>query len=896
MSWGRRWASAVRRLFRFRQAEQELDEEVRSCLEILEERYKRQGLAREEAARAARLEFEGPEQVKEKVREARTGAGVENAVRDLRYGARSLLHARGYAATVLLTVALCIAANTAIFAIVSSVLLRPLPFPGAERIVLMSNEYPKAGVDDLNASSVGDYYDRLEAVKALEDQALFRPVDLTVDMNGTAARMHGLAVTPSFFRLVQVQPARGRAFTAEEGEVGAHEKVILSDALWREMYAGDAGAAGGTLRVGGRPYTVVGVMPADFVFLRPDVRFWVPLAFSAEEKATHHSNNWHNAGRLKAGATRAQAQAQVDALNAANLERFPEMRETLINAGFRTVVTPLEEMLTRKVRGALYLLWGGAMVVLLMGALNLASISLARLTARRKEIATRLALGAGRARVLRQLIFETTMLTGGGGVCGVALGAGLLRILPAAGLAGFPRAGEVRVDGLAVAVALSLALAVGLSIGLMPLGGVLRMSVNGMLHESSRTGTSGRSSRRGQRALVGAEIGFAFVLLVGAGLLVGTVRSLMAADPGFATEGVLTVSMSAPQVKYPGGREMDDLMTRVLAASRRAPGVVAAGATTSIPFGGDYSDSVVLAEGVVMKPGDSVISPRHMAVTPGYFEAMNIAVVRGRAFDERDVETSQAVVVVDERVARHFWGDSDPVGRRMYQPTGPDDMGGSDAKRRWLTVVGVVRAVRMEDLTGAGNQMGAYYFPYRQRWSRSFTLAIRTAGSTGALERAVRAEMAGIEPQMPLFDMKTMAERAALSIAPRRTSMMLAVGFGVVALFLAAIGIYGVLAYLVAQRRREIGIRVALGSSGSGVVKLVLREGFTLLAGGVAAGLAGAGALRSVMASEIYGVGALEPLVLGGVVLLLGSIGMMACVLPARRALRVDPVTVLSEE
>jgi predicted permease len=399
-----------------------------------------------------------------------------------------------------------------------------------------------------------------------------------------------------------------------------------------------------------------------------------------------------------------------------------------------------------------------------------------------------------------------------------------------------------------------------------------------------------------RQGLVGAEIGLAFVLLSGAGLLLASFRHLLAVDPGFTTKGVVTASTNAPQSRYRGDGELRILMNRALDSIRRLPGVAAAGATTAIPFGDDHSNSVILAEGHVMRPGESVISSRRLAVTPGYFETMNIALVRGRYFEDRDNESAAPVVIIDEQLARHFWPDRDPVGQRMYRPQNAKELTKTDANTRWYQVVGVVSSVRLEDLAGTASGLGAYYFPYAQDPSRGFTLAVRTAGGAGATARAVRTAVARIDPELALFDVKTMGERTALSLSSRRTALILALAFGGLALFLSAIGIYGVLAYLVTQRRREIAIRVALGSTGVGVVRLVLREGLVLVGIGLAAGFAGAAALQKAIASQIYAVRPLDPLVIGCVTVLLGTIALAACAAPARRATRVDPIEELRYE
>ncbi len=817
-------------------------------------------------------------------------------LRDLRFGIRSLMKDKGFSMTVILTLALCIGANTAIFAIVHSVLLQPLPVPRAEEILVMGNQYPQAGAPRSTNSGAADYYDRLKEVTVFQQQAMFGVGDQTIDLNGTPEKIHGMVATPSLFRLLEVAPAIGRAFNDSEGEVGADQKVILSDGLWRQMFAGSPDAIGKDLRLNGRPYTIVGVMPHDFKFVDSEVRLWTPLAFTPEQKVARHSNNWYNVGRLKSGATVQQAQAQVNALNRANDERFPQWKEILKNAGFHTSVEPLREILIRDVRSSLYLLWGGAVFVLLIGAVNIANLALARFTLRRKEFATRLALGAGRGQITRQVVLENILVCGVGGLAGVGLGAGLLQSMMAMGLKQLPRVDEVRIDGPVVLVALAMAIGAGILVGLFPLVNVFQAKLNDALREDSRTGTTGSGSRRIRQGLVVAQIGFAFVLLVGAGLLLVSFRQLLRVDPGYNTGGVMTVSIGVPQSRYAGEPELRELANRSLEAIRRIPGVTAAGATSNIPFGGNHSDSVIFAEGYVMKPGESLISPRAITISTGYFEAMGITMARGRAFDDRDTEKAPGAVIVDETLARHFWPNRDPIGQRMFTPQDINNIMKTDEHTKWLNVVGVVHDIRLDDLNGSGTPVGVYYFPFAQNPERVYTFAIKGATDLGSVGRAVRAGIAGIDPHLAIFDMKTMAERTELSMSTRKTPMTLALGFGGLALFLSAIGIYGVLTYLVTQRRREIGIRSALGCSTSGIVKLVLAEGLALVGIGLIVGIAGAAALRKALESELYGVQPLDPMVMVSVTFVLALVALTACLLPARRATQVDPVIVLNEQ
>lgn len=821
------------------------------------------------------------------------GDRMEKLIREVKFAIRSLMRSKGFGAGVVLTLSACVAANVAIFAIVNSVLLRPLPVPHAEQIVLMSNHYPNAGATTMEWSSSGDYFDRQEKVTALPEQAEFRFSDQNIEINGSPERAKVMRATPSLFPLLQVSPLMGRTFIPAEGEVGAEEKAILSYGLWQQLYGGDQEVLGKQLRLSGRPFTIVGVMPRNFVFIDPEVRLWIPAAFTAEEKTLHHSNNWYDIGRLKPDATMSQVKAQVDAVNAANLEKCtPEMKTALINTGFYTAVEPLEHMVVKDVEGPLRLLWAGSVFVVLIGALNVANLSLARLSLRRKEFATRLALGAGRLQLMRQLLIENVLLAAISGVGGLICGAGLLRAIALTGLNHFPRAYEVRIDAKVAAVGFLMAIGAGALISVLALLGLSIKRFHGVLRDDNRTGTTGKGARRVRQSLVVAQIGFAFALLVGAGLLLASFRELLRADPGFRSDGVITASISAPDTKYSKPVQLKTLVNQSLDAIRRLPGVASVGATTSIPLGGNYNDSVVLAEGYELQRGESLISPLQLSVTPGYMETMGIGLVSGRYFQESDEQGSPLVMIVDERLAQRFWHGRDPVGQRMYEP----DPSNPNQEKIWYRVVGVVRSVRLQDLSGSGNPEGAYYFPFAQRTDNQFTIAARTTTDATQFAHAVRTQIASVDPELAPFDIRTMEQREELSLSSRRTSMLLGLSFGALALFLAAVGIYGVLAYLVAQRQREIGIRVALGSTHSGIVKLVLREGFGLVGIGLVVGIAAALSLRTVIATEIYGVGALDPLVVGSVAFAFGLVATGACVLPARRAMKVDPVVVLNEQ
>jgi len=534
--------------------------------------------------------------------------------------------------------------------------------------------------------------------------------------------------------------------------------------------------------------------------------------------------------------------------------------------------------------------------VLLISGLNIANLALTRLALRRKEMATRIALGAGRAQIMRQLLVENLGLALAGGLIGVGVGAGLLRALSAIALGNLPRAGEVHMDGTVVLVSLALSLAAGLFVSLFPVVGVSKIGINDALHEDSRTGTTGRKTRSVRQLLVAAQIGFAFALLVGAALFLTSFRRLLQVDPGFKPEGVVTATVSLPRASYGNDEAQRKFVDRALPVARAIPGVVGGGATNVLPLTGEHSDSVILAEGYQMRPGESIVSPLSLAVSPGYFEAMGITMVRGRTFEERDKQGALPVVIVDERLAEHFWPNSDPVGRRMFRPSDPKNLLKVDEHTIWLTVVGVAHTLRYENLNDSGAATGAYYFPLAQSPDDYVTFALKTTGSTDSVVRGLQREIARLDPDLALFNVYSMSERIDLSLASRRTTMLVANAFGGVALFLAMMGIYGVLAYLVTQRTREMGIRVALGSTPAAILKLVLRDGFAMVAAGLALGFIAAISLQRAVASEIYGVRPLEPLVLLSVVVVLSAVALAACALPAWRAMRVDPMVALRSE
>jgi putative ABC transport system permease protein len=820
--------------------------------------------------------------------------------RDLQASVRLLIKDRAFTAATIVTLAVCLGANTAIFTVVYSVLLRPLPVPAADRLVALGDVYPTITPNDILSNTAPSYVDRLTALTSLEEQAMFTSWYDTITIDGVSDEIRGMRATPSLFRLLQVRPALGRYFTDSEAQIGAEHKIILSHGLWQRLYGGDTSVVGRDLRLGwtGQRYTILGVMPRGFSFFDrgsdgharsagDETQFWIPLAFTAAQLSDDARTRYgfFHIGRMRPGATIEQVRAQVDALNAANFKRFPELG--LAELGMYTAVTPLQDALTRSIARTLYLLWGGAAFVLLIGALNMANLSLARSSVRTRELATRMALGAGRLRLARQLIVEGLLLGGLGGLASLGIAASILRMLVSSGMTNMPNAASVHLDWTAVAFTAAVSALVGVLIAVVPAATVSRVNLNHVLAEGSRLGTAGRGTGLVRRTLVVAQVACSVVLLIGAGLLLTSFRNLLAVDPGFNSERVATATIFPPPSRYQDQRAVVGLTNRILESVRSIPGVEAAGITSNIALSGRTSPATVAAADYTPQPGEALVLPSVVSVTPGYFEAMGTRLVRGRYFVENDQEDTLPVAIVDQRLAARFWPNQDPIGKGLHR--------GSSVR---YTVVGVVRDVRFENLSGETESVGVAYFPHTQapalgrlRW-----IAVKTSADPAPVIRAVRSALMTIDPDLPLSDIQTMSERTLRSVVPQKLAMGLASMFGVVALLLSVLGIYAVLAYLVARRTREIGIRMALGSTARGIFRLVFKEGLTLITGGLTLGLLGALALGRALEGHVFGVTPTDPFVLGVVAAATGIIALLACVSPAQRAARVDPLHALSEQ
>ncbi len=602
--------------------------------------------------------------------------------------------------------------------------------------------------------------------------------------------------------------------------------------------------------------------------------------------------------RLAPGASIERAQAKLDAQNVRYIERAGALAEPLRSVGYNTKLNSLEGDLVRNVRSALQMLWGGVLFVVLIAAVNIANLSLVRANGRMKELATRNAIGAGGRRIAKQLITEATLLTLIGAGLGIGLGFLSLSAIEWIGFTDLPRAHEISIDGVVLAVTLAPAILLGIVVGAGPALQLARVNLSNVLREEGRSGTAGRTSKVVRRSLVVAQVALAFVLLIGAGLLLASFQRLLGVDPGFVAENVLTGRLNPLATRY-----KDDAAPARLHRSRADADPRAArrrgGRRQQLPavqlgrqqHGGHPGR-------LHAEAGRVGVSPNQLYVSPGYIEAMKMRLKSGRFFNASDTADAPKSVIVDENLARKFWPNQDPVGKRVYLPDSPEDVARPGPKVTWMTVVGVVGEVKMKGLVEGGEtaRAGAFYAVMSQHESRGIGLAIRSKGDLAATQAAVTRALAEIDPDVPMTDVFTMSARIDKSLNPRRAPMLLSLGFGAVALLLASIGLYGVLAYHVSQRTREIGIRMALGSDAGGIVRLVLGEGGSLVLVGLAIGLGGAVALRGAIASQLYGVGALDPLVMAAAIGVLGATSFVACWGPARRAAKVSPLVALSRQ
>jgi putative ABC transport system permease protein len=813
---------------------------------------------------------------------------MDSFLQDLRFGARILGRNPGFAAVAVLTLGLGVGANAAIFSVVNAVLLRPLPWSDPDRAVMIWSHWTAFDKTWVADGEVNDYRRRaatLAEVAAWDDGQ----VNLTGD--GDPERVAAGSVTANLFSTLGVSPLRGRVFTATEDVQNGPRLVLLSYGLWQRRYAGDPSVVGRSIQIDGAPYEVIGIMPAEFVlptdFQRPAATsLWMPLQM--DPASTNHGNHGlYAAARLKSGATVAQARDEMHQIAQAmtNEGLYPRPMQ------FDTVVISLRDEVVGTVRRAIWLLFGAVGFLLLIACANVANLLLARAEARQREIAVRSALGAGRARVVRQLVTESLVLATLSAAAGLGLAWAGVRLLAWWNPASIPRVAETAIDARVLVFTAGVALFTTLIFSLAPAVRLLRTELTESMKEGGANATTGAARQRFRNSLVVAEMALAVVLLVGAGLMLRSLWSLQQIDLGFNPSGVLTLRVSLPETSYTTPEQVVNFYARVMEQVRALPGVVSAGAARSLPLGSTIGDFGLMVDGYVPSPGTGAKGDWQI-VTDGYLPAMGERIVRGRDIQATDTSDSQLVALVNEEMVRRYWAGRDPIGGRFKI--------GGRATRPWVTVVGIVKDVRHNGVADIVKEK--FYVPHTQ-WHKSvgnpiraMTLVVRTAGTPSSLAPSVRNAIRQMDPALPVADVRSMTDvvGAALS-TPRFTSVLLSM-FALLALTLSAVGIYGVLSYVVSRRTREIGIRVAIGADRSRVLRLVLSSGLGLAGIGIAAGVVVALFVSRLLAGLLHGVTPADPLTFVSVAIGLAAVAFAASLAPAWRAMRVDPVVALKSE
>jgi predicted permease len=819
---------------------------------------------------------------------------------DIRYGLRMLANNPGFTAIALLTLALGIGANTAIFSVVNAVLLRPLPFAHSDRIVAIGESLP--GFSSTMPMNAPDYGAFSERQQSFEDLAIYGDKHFDLTGEGRPERVEGARISSSLFALLGVAPRLGRAFTDEE-ETAGHNLVILSDGLWKRHFGSDPSIVGRAVALDRIAYTVVGVMPAGFEFPlkgqqwnSEPAELWVPMAFTAAEiQGWGNMYNHSVLARLKPGVTLAQAQADAKSTMAQIEKSYPAEFVTYLNGRhIDAVLVPLNTAITGDVRAPLMVLLVAVGVVLLIACANVANLLLARASRRQREVAVRVALGAGRGRLIRQLLSESLLLGVASGVAALAVGywgIGALRSLAPEGL---PRINEVSMDGRVLVFAMVLSIATSVLFGIIPALQAAHVDPQQALKEGGGGRGSGPSPghRRLQSALIVSQMALAIMLLIGAGLLVRSFARLIDQDPGFRQERVLAMTVPLPLSAYSQASQIRSFFGELLSRSSSLPGVSSAGLSTDLPLNAQEHDAVEV-EGRDPNAG-ALPNISQSWIMGDYFAAMGITLERGRLFSPDERLGKPDVAIISQTAARLFWPNQDPLGKRL-KFMGP----------RWRTVIGVASDVKDASMQAVASPHT--YTPYLQEPDDTLTsttfdelrtlhLAVRTPSDPSEISSSLRDTIASLDAQVAVADVKTMESTVRESLAPQRFNLFLLGLFALLAVFLAAVGVYGVLSCSVTQRTREIGIKIALGAQSRNLLGNILREGMTLTLAGALIGIAGALMLTRLMASLLYGVTARDPLTFAGVVLLLGSVSLAACYIPARRATRIDPLEALRHE
>jgi putative ABC transport system permease protein len=814
---------------------------------------------------------------------------VSSFVQDLRYAARGLRRSPGFAAVALLTLALGVGLTAAIFSALDAVLLRPLPWPEPDRTVMIWSKWISFDKTWLADGEVLDYRARSRTLHTVAAWS-----DGQINVTGGGAEPERVAyaeATANIFDALVVRPIAGRTYTAEEDVPNGPAVAVISYELWQRRYAGESTAIGQPIELNGRPYQIVGVMPRGFA-LPTDYasadrsQVFVPLQIDPKT-ADHGSHGYYGVARLRAGVNAAQATSDLESITQALTREgfYPKEME------FSAFAVTLRDEVVGEVRGAVIAVFAAVGFLLLIACFNVANLLIVRAEGRQREIAVRSALGAGRARVVRQLVAEGLVLAGVGTVAGIALAYGIVRWLTWWAPAGIPRLAEATVDLRVLLFAVGLTLVTATFFSLAPALRLLGANVSAHLKDGAQNATAGAGRQRFRSALVVAEMALAVVLVLGAGLMMRSLAKLQQIDIGFDPSNVLTLRLSTPQASYDTPEKVVLFYQQLVDRVRRLPGVRSAGAARLLPLAGQIGDYGLMVEGYTPPPGTNAKGDWQI-VTDGYLETVGERLVRGRTFRPTDTAAAQLVALVNEEFARRYYAGQDPIGRRMKI--------GGNPQRPFVTIVGIVKDVRHNGMTAAIKEK--FYVPHAQ-WHvatnnpiRSMSIVAKTAGDPMALAAAVRAEVRALDPNLPLAQVRPMAEIVSTSLSePRFTGVLFGV-FAALALLLAAIGVYGVLSYLVTLRTREIGIRVAVGAGPRDVLRLVLGRGLALSIGGIVVGLVAAIPLARLVAALLYEVSSLDPLTFVTVPLVLSLVALGASALPARRATRVDPVTALKSE
>jgi putative ABC transport system permease protein len=872
-----RIAAFWRNLFRKGDVEQELSDEVAYALDALVEKKIAEGLSEVEARRQAAIELGGVEQLKEKVREAKAGYYMEGVVRDLRYAVRMFFKNPGFTAVAIIALALGIGANTAIFSLVNGVLLRPLQFPEAERIVYLEGKNPAAGITDSNIS-FQDFTDWSQQTDLFASTAAYWTASANLGADGAEPeRVPRAGVTTGFFNVLGVQPFLGRAFLPEGDKPGTITSAIISHGLWKRRFGSDPAIVGKQVQISSRPITVLGVMPPGFEYPE-QTQVWVTSAVNLSEEP-RDNRAWSAIARLNPGIDVQRAQTRLSAINAQLDKQFHET-----NKGWDVFVQTLHERLVREVKPSLLALLGAVGLVLLIACANVANLLLARSAARQKEIAIRAAMGASRTRVLRQMLTESLLLSVIGGIAGLLLSIWLTDVLMSMLPQGAPRLDQIGIDYRVLTFALGVSAFTGILFGLVPALQASKLDVTSALKEGGRSGEGHRRTSVRSLLLIG-EVALSLMLLVGAGLLIKSFLRLQEIRPGFNAHNVLIANLALPGAKYKD-QQFVEFFRQLKERLEAVPGVQAVGGSVNLPLN---ASGYMIGRGFIPEGRPLTVDENRdamfSAITGDYFRALQIPLLAGRTFELRDNADGPKVVVINETIAKRYFGSpAEAIGKRLSI---------WHDEKFLREIIGVVGDTKTGSLTAdGGNQI---YVPHAQdiQWN-SMGLVIRTTGDAAAFAPTLRREVQALDKDQPIYSVRTMDDVVANALGTRRVSMQLFAVFGCAALLLAALGIYGVMAYSVAQRTQEIGIRMALGAQRSDVLGLVVRQGMTLAAIGVVAGLAGAFSLTRVMASLLFHVRPDDPTTYLAISFLLIVVAFLACYLPARRAAKLDPVIALS--